>query len=97
MTDIIKALRHQVDAKWRHFGTFLRFDPALMDTIDKDNKGSTDCMLDLVTKWLTHHEGSGQLPRTWQMVVEAVQLSGFGQLASELADKHGVALTQQCC
>lgn len=97
MTDIIKALRHQVDAKWRYFGTFLRFDPALMDTISKDNKESTDCMLDLVTKWMTYDEGSGQLPRTWQTVVEAVRLSGFKQLASELADTHGVALTQQCC
>ena len=64
MTEVIEALKQQVDARWRHFGTFLHFDPALMDTIDKDNKGSTDCMLDLVTRWLSEEDGTGQLPRT---------------------------------
>ena len=76
MADIIEALRHQVDAKWRHFGTFLHFDPALMDTIAQDNRRSTDCMLDLVTKWVTHHEGTGDLPRTWQTVDKAIRFTG---------------------
>ena len=76
MADIIEVMRHQVDAKWKHFGTFLRFDPALMDTIEQDNRGSTDCMLDLVTKWVTHHEGTGDLPRTWQTVDKAIRLTG---------------------
>ena len=38
VTEVIEALKQQVDARWRHFGTFLHFDPALMNTIDKDNK-----------------------------------------------------------
>ena len=95
MTDVIQALQHQVDARWRHFGTFLRFDPALMDTIDVDKKGSADCMLELVTMWVSFHDGTGQLPRTWQTVVDAVKGSGRGKLAEELAVKYGVTLTQQ--
>ena len=95
MTEVIEALRQQVDAKWRHFGTFLHFEPALMDTIETDNKGSTDCMLDLVTKWVTHCDGTGRLPRTWETVVKAVKGSGRGKLAEELAEKYGVTLTQQ--
>ena len=93
MTDVMEALQHQVNARWRHFGTLLRFDPALMDTIDADNRGSADCMLDLVTKWVTHHEGSGQLPRTWQTVVDALKGSGCGKLAEKLAVKYSVFLT----
>lgn len=95
MTEVIEALRQQVDARWRHFGTFLHFDPTLMDTIDKDNKGSTDCMLDLVTRWVSEDEGTGQLPRTWQTVVNAVKGSGRGKLAEELAKVHRVALTHR--
>ena len=95
MTDVIEALKHQVDAMWRHFGTFLRFDPALMDTIGADNRGSADCMLDLVTKWVSCHDGTGQRPRTWQTVVDAVKGLGRRKLAEELAKKYGVTLTQQ--
>lgn len=92
---MVKALRHQVDAKWRHFGTFLYVESTLLDAIERDSRGSTDCMLDLVTKWVTHYDGTGDLPRTWQTVVDAVRDSGFRQLALELAEKHGITLTQQ--
>ena len=94
MTDVIEALEHQVDTRWRHFGTFLRFEPSLMDIIDSNNnKSVTDCMLDLVTKWVEHYEGTGGLPRTWQTVLKAVKNSGCGLLADELAMKYGVTLT----
>ena len=92
---MVKALRHQVDAKWRHFGTFLYVESTLLDAIERDSRGSTDCMLDLVTKWVTGYDGTGDLPRTWQTVVDAVRDSGFRQLALELAGKHGITLTQQ--
>lgn len=96
MIDIVKTIGYQVDAKWKHFGTFLHINPELMNAVNKNNFGDTaDCMLDLVSKWVTHHEGTGNLPRTWQTVVDVVRDTGFRQLASELAEKHGVTLTQQ--
>ena len=92
MTGVLEALGQKVDSKWRHFGTYLHFDSSLLDTIDSDNrKISTDCMLDLVTKWVDEYEGSGNLPRTWQTVVEAVSKTGCGKLAEELAKTHGVS------
>ena len=89
MTEVIEALRHQVDARWRHFGTLLHFEHALMDTIETHNERSTDCMLDLVTKWMTLCDGTGWLPRTWETVVKAVKGSGCAQLAKELAKEFG--------
>ena len=92
MTDVLEVLGQKVDSKWRHFGTFLRFESTLLDTIENNNsKNVTDCMLDLVTKWVDVYEGSGNLPRTWQTVVEAVSKSGWGKLAEELAKTHGVS------
>ena len=93
MTEVTEALGNQVDAKWRHFGSCLRFDSTLIDTIETDNRGSTGCMLDLVTKWVNEDEGTGDLPRTWQTVVQAVKSSGRMQLANELAKKYRVTLT----
>ena len=95
MTEITEALRNQVDAKWKHFGTYLRFDPTVMGTIETDNRKSTDCMLDLVTKWVRKDEGTGDLPRTWETVIKAVKASGHKQLAKELAGEFGVTITWQ--
>ena len=94
-TDIIEALDHQLDAKWRHFGTFLRVKYQTMEAIDTGDGGNpADCMLDLLGKWTSNQAGTGALPRTWQTVVEAVKKTGFGAIAEDLAVKHGVNLPQ---
>ena len=52
-------------------------------------------MLQLVEKWLAPENGTGDLPRTWETVVQAVKKTGLGRLAEELAEKHGVQLSGQ--
>ena len=66
-----------------------------MDAIRLDNGGRPDdCMLDLLGRWTSNQAGTGTLPRTWQTVVEAVRKTGFPVLAQNLAQKHGVTLSQ---
>ena len=90
MADVLLALECEVDAKWKHLGTYLYVDPLLIENIEKNNGSTSDCVLDLVTKWVMESDRTGDLPRTWQTVVEAVRLSGFRKLAQKLADKYGV-------
>ena len=93
--DIIEALDHRLDAKWRHFGTFLRVEYQIIESIYLDNGGNAeDSMLDLLGKWTFNQAGTGTLPRTWQTVVEAVRKCGFGSIAENLAHKHGITLSQ---
>ena len=92
--DIVEALNHQLDAKWRHFGTFLCVDYQTMEAIETRKQGKPDdCMLDLLSKWTSNQAGTGTLPRTWQTVVEAVKKAGFGVIAENLALEHGVTLS----
>ena len=95
--DVLKALNHELDAKWREFGMYLRVEPSFMDSIheDKAKPGVRDCMLQLVEKWLGHEDGTGSLPRTWQTVVQAVKYTGNGRLAEQLAEQYGVQLSGQ--
>ena len=94
-TAIIKALNHQLDAKWSHFGIFLGIDYQLMETIETRKRGNPeDCMLDLLGKWTSNQARTGARPRTWKTVVEAVKETGFGAIADVLALKHGVNLPQ---
>ena len=93
--DVIEALNHQLDAQWREFGTFLHVEPAIMNGIDRDRSNVGACMLLLVETWLSHEAGTGELPRTWQTVVQAVQTTGNRLLAEQLAERHGVQLSKQ--
>ena len=87
--DIIVALNHQLDAKWRNFGTFLRVEYQLMNVIDGINCGRPeDCMLELLDRWTSKQDGTGTLPRTWQTVIDAVKNTGFGAFAESLALKY---------
>ena len=90
--DVIKALNHQLDARWREFGTTLYMDPAIMDIIEQDNVHVGPCMLSLVEKWLRCERGTGSLPRTWMTVVQAVKDVGEEGLAEQLAITYGVQL-----
>ena len=91
---MIGALNHDLDARWREFGTHLCVKPPIMDSIDKDNKSDVGaCMLQLIEKWLADENGTGDLPRTWETVVRAVAKTGPGRLAEKLAHQYGVQLS----
>ena len=95
MTDVMRVLKHHVDARWKNFGFFLHVDSTLIDAILVHKFANPrDCMLELVSQWVTQQEGTGDLPRTWMTVVEAVRDSGLTQLAKELAKKFELTLPQ---
>ena len=89
-SEVLIALDHQLDAQWRLFGTYLYVKSSVMDGISKDNSDVDTCILRLLDKWLGHENGTGDLPRTWQTVVQAVKHTGKGLLAEQLAEQHGV-------
>ena len=87
---MLVALNHNLDARWRHFGTYLRVEPAILNSIEKNRSNEEDRMLELVEKWLDHDGGTGYLPRTWVTVVQAVKYAGNEPLAQRLAQCHDV-------
>ena len=90
--DVIEALNHELDPNWRDFGTLLRVDPHIMNSIQQGKSEVGACMLQLVEKWVCNEGGTGSLPRTWETMVQAVQGTGKQGLAQRLAKDHGVQL-----
>ena len=86
--DVIEALGHRLDVRWREFGTHLHVQSAILDEIIVNNSNVTSRMLQLVEKWLSHETGTGDLPRTWQTVVQAVKHMGKGRLAEQLEQQY---------
>ena len=67
--------------------SYIDVDHPIMDRIDKDRTNVGACMLQLVEDWVWHKDGTGDLPRTWTTVVQAVQDMGGGVLqAQQLVD-----------
>lgn len=96
IADILRALDHKLDPRWQEFGTHLNVEYSSINSIDSEQRGiPRSCMLHLVGRWLSHDTGTGNLPRTWETVLNAVREAGFKNLAMELAEKRGVTLTQQ--
>ena len=93
--DVLRALDHQLDVQWKEFGTFLLVKPDIMAEISKETSNVNSCMLQLVNKWLYHEDRTGDLPRTWKTVVQAVKDTGKGLLAEQLAERYGVQLSGQ--
>ena len=91
-SDILSELKDEVDPKWKLFGVYLGVDPTTIASIDKDNKGVSDCMLSLVSLWVKERSGTGDNPRTWETVVKAVKATGSDGLAKGLAKTHGIIL-----
>lgn len=86
--DIIEALDHKLDSKWREFGTHLHVSTVTMDIIVGNNQNVEGRMLQLVEKWLEGEPDS--LPRTWKSVVHAVKSMRVKSLAQKLAKTYGV-------
>ena len=61
-----------------------------MDIIKMSESKAEDCFLSLVEKWLYHEDGTGDLPRTWETVIQAVEKSGKGNLTKKLRKKYGL-------
>ena len=87
---MIEALNHILETRWRHFGTHLRVESAILDGIETNRSNERDRMLQLVEKWMYHENGTGDLPRTWKTVVQAVEKTGNGLLAKQLAKRFEV-------
>ena len=85
LADVIEALSHDLDVQWRELGTYLHIEPTFMDSIATNNSNIGDCMLQLVEKWLAHENGTGELPRTWKTVMQAVKNTGKRRFAEKLA------------
>ena len=82
-----------VDSKWKRFGVYLGVDPYTIANIDKDHKGVSDCMLSLVSLWVSEQSGTGDYPRTWETVVKAVKDTGYDGLAKGLTKTYGIILS----
>jgi hypothetical protein len=50
---------------------------------------------EMLMRWLTQDDGTGDRPREWSTVIDALEKTGFGEEARELREELATSLTWQ--
>ena len=71
---VLKLVGNYIYSKTITFGVFLGIDTNVLDAVRKDNPVDLkECFVKLCSSWLNKKEGTGDKPRTWRTVIEAVR------------------------
>ena len=75
----------RVAAQWYEVGVFLEVGAAVMNTIRTDNLHNVrQACRDMFHEWLSGGPGTGEQPRVWQSVLEAVRETVGKEVAAEI-------------
>ena len=75
----------RVAAQWYEVGVFLEVGAAALDTIRTDNLHNVrQACRDMFREWLSRGPGTGEQPRVWQSVLEAVKETVGETVAGEI-------------
>ena len=85
LSDILNAIFTAGD-KWFQIGLQLRLSYSTLNVIKRDNHDTTDCLTDMLQKWLT----STSSPPTWSGLVQALSSGPVGEkrLAEEIRKQY---------
>ena len=86
--DVVQILGYKVEASWRHFGVHLGVDSFVLNTIELHKRGDPkNCLSSVVEKWLAFTDGTGEKERSWEMILQAVEVSCSGVVYDEIKER----------
>ena len=76
-----------MDAKWEVFATHLHVERNVREGIHSEVLGNvTRCFGEVTDRWLSGGKGTGDLPRTWDTVFNALRRAGQRGLVQDIQD-----------
>ena len=85
---LFRLVGKKMCSKWHVFGVHLGVERSLMDTVQKDCGDEVKgCFLEVTERWLSGEDGTGDLPRTWEVVFDALKQTGFPLLVREVKEQ----------
>ena len=93
-------------SKWKLFALHLKVDwdfivlieEACLDSLSRFNGQGMlkECLYHLLEEWLCKEKGTGDLPRTWDTIVTALESCGISTLAESLRKQIGLSKCYYC-
>ena len=76
-----------MNAEWYEFATHLHVERNVREEVKRlcpDNV--RHCFLEVTGRWLSGEAGTGECPRTWETVFDALRATGFPFLAGDVKE-----------
>ena len=74
-------------ARWKEFSEYLHVKRNIIDSVHQQCLGIVEnCFLKVTDRWLAREEGTGDLPRTWDTVLDALRLTGYPLLVEDIKE-----------
>ena len=88
----LPSLKHRiiptVAAKWESFGIFLGVEHACLQKVKRDYRMDCERACEEMLKlWFAKDTGTGDRPRTWATVIDALEEEGYRTQAQVLRDR----------
>ena len=75
---LVRLIGKKMDTKWEVFATHLRVERNVKEGIHSELLGIVRfCFGEVTGRWLSRGEGTGDLPRTWDTVFDALRQTGY--------------------
>ena len=86
--DLIDLVESQAYEKWKEFAIHLGVQQNIREEIAFDSQRvAKDNFIEVVYRWLSHEDGTGDNPRTWITVIRALRKIGCPVLLENLKRK----------
>ena len=74
-------------SRWKEFAVHLHVETRITDVVYKQCLAIVEhCFKEVTGRWLCGEEGTGDLPRTWETVFEALRLTGWPLLVEDVRE-----------
>ena len=85
---LLQLVGSQMCAKWNMFSLYLGVQKHVRDEVSHNcQRMAKGCFVEVVGRWLSNDDGTGDSPRTWETVCSALGDIGHAPLAEEVKQK----------
>ena len=86
--DLIRLIGLKTCVKWSEFSLYLGIEKHIRDEVSHNcHRVAKDCFIEVVGRWLSHEDGTGDSPRTWETVFCALREMGQSHLVEDVKAK----------
>ena len=83
--DLIQLIGLKTCVKWSELALYLGIEKHIRDEVSLNcHRVAKDCFIEMVGRWLSHEDGTGDSPRTWETMFGALCDMGQSYLVEEV-------------
>ena len=76
-----------MDARWDEFATHLHVERNVREGVNRQCLGNVRrCFIEVTGRWLSGEVGTGECPRTWETVFDALRATGYPLLVGDVRE-----------